>query len=56
MKLKNTLIYIALIIVAVWLLGHLLHFAAELLNLVLIVAAVLVILWLVQTYLLSRRK
>lgn len=56
MQLKNTLVYIAIIIVAAWLLGHLLHFAADLLNLVLIVAAVLMILWLIQNYVLTRKK
>ena len=53
---KNTLVYIAVIIVAAWLLGHILHFAADLLNLVLIVAAVLLILWIVQNYVLGRKK
>lgn len=56
MKFKNVLIYIAIIIVAAWLLGHLLHFAADLLNLVLIVGAVLLILWLIQNYVLARKK
>ena len=53
---KGTLIWIALIIVAAWLLGHILHFAADLLNLVLIVAAVLVIIWIIQNYMLGRKK
>ena len=56
MKFKNVLIYIAIIIVAAWLLGHLLHFAADLLNLVLTVAAVLLILWIIQNYVLGRKK
>ncbi len=53
---KNTLIWIAIIIVAAWLLGNILHFAADLLNLVLIVAAVLLILWLIQNYVLRHKK
>ena len=54
--LKNILLYIAIIIIAVWLLGYLLKFAAWLLNLVLVVGAILLIIWLIQTYILSRRK
>ena len=56
MQFKNVLIYIAVIIVAAWLLGHILHFAADLLNLVLIVAAVLLIVWIIQNYVLGRKK
>lgn len=56
MKLKNALIYIAIIIVAVWLLGYLLKFAAWLLNLVLIVGAILLIIWIIQVYVLGKQK
>ena len=54
--LKNTLLYIAIIVIAVWLLGFLLKFAAWLLNLAFTVGAILLIIWLVQTYLLSKRQ
>ncbi len=54
--LKNTLLYIAIIIIAVWLLGYLLKFAAWLLNLALVVGAILLIIWLVQTYVFGKRQ
>lgn len=54
--LKKTLLYIAIIIIAVWLLGYFLKFAAWLLNLAFTVGAILLIIWLIQRYILSKRS
>ena len=50
------MLYIAIIIIAVWLLGYFLKFAAWLLNLAFTVGAILLIIWLIQRYILSKRS